>query len=713
MRTVHIILNAHLDPIWLWSWRDGLDEVLNTSHTICNLLDRHSDIVYTRGEAWVYEQIRKLDPALFSRIQAHVHGGRWATVGGWYIQPDCNLPSGFAMERQIALGARLFADYFGPIPQVAYNVDTFGHAASLPGLMRCAGQHSYVMMRPQEHEMALPSRLFRWRGYADGPEVTTFRIAKTYCSNITTPEALEEHLQACLTELPPGIDQTMCFVGIGDHGGGPTDELIAWCRANATRPDCRLIFSSPDRFFAALQPDLDKLPVVTGELQPHAVGCYSVFRPAKTLLKKAEYRLAGADFAAKDMPDAFATDLEKAWSQVCFHHFHDTLGGTCLPSAYHDVTEQLGRALAIGDEILTTTLRRRVVQMPGAPHQRLLFWNTAEEIFDDFLEIEPWLEWTKWQEGWGLVDEQGSMVPHQVMDAESAGANETRLLLSLRIAPGAIRAISLVDLRGRSSSIETKPEEIPARAHIILDGKNPGLNWPGIVRLPLPRFRVYEDTTDTWSHGVHRFERRNPVDAAWEGSAPIDEGPLMTSRVQTGRLGASRIQAEWRTYRDRPWIDLLLRVLWMERWRILKLEWNLPEGFVEREDGILGGSLLRPRDGKEYPLRDWTVLRNSSSGHSVAVIAPDVFGLDADASQLGLTLLRSCPLACHEPNPGSHPRTIFSDQGEHFFRFRFLAAPSLSADELDRIALGLNHPPSTATTTRGMPGRAGWGDYLP
>src|SRR5277367_5643191 len=104
MIKVHLVLNAHLDPVWLWSWRDGLDEVLNTSYYICNLLDRDPDIIYTRGEAWDYEQVRRIDPALFGRIRAHVRAGRWSTVGGWYLQPDCNAPSGFALERQIALG---------------------------------------------------------------------------------------------------------------------------------------------------------------------------------------------------------------------------------------------------------------------------------------------------------------------------------------------------------------------------------------------------------------------------------------------------------------------------------------------------------------------------------------------------------------------------------------------------------------------------------
>ena len=68
MRTVHLIFNAHLDPVWLWPWTAGVDECLNTCYTMCNTLDRHPDIIFTRGEAWVYEQVRRHDPALFKRI---------------------------------------------------------------------------------------------------------------------------------------------------------------------------------------------------------------------------------------------------------------------------------------------------------------------------------------------------------------------------------------------------------------------------------------------------------------------------------------------------------------------------------------------------------------------------------------------------------------------------------------------------------------------
>ncbi len=254
MIKVHIICNAHLDPVWLWSWRDGIDEVLNSTYYICNLLDKNPDVIYTRGEAWLYEQIYRIDPALFDRVRTHIKAGRWSTVGGWYLQPDCNLPSGFALERQIALGQEFFREHFGSAPRTAYNVDSFGHAATLPGYMQKAGQTSYVMMRPQENEFKLPARLFRWRGYANGPEVTTFRIAEGYC----TPEGFtEEHIRTAASERPRGVFHTMCFIGIGDHGGGPTEEMIEWCRAHRhSIPGLELVFSSPAKFYEAINPEL-------------------------------------------------------------------------------------------------------------------------------------------------------------------------------------------------------------------------------------------------------------------------------------------------------------------------------------------------------------------------------------------------------------------------------------------------------------------------
>jgi len=50
--TVHVILNSHLDPVWRWTWPQGVDEVLNTARTNCDILDEYPEVVIRRGEAW-------------------------------------------------------------------------------------------------------------------------------------------------------------------------------------------------------------------------------------------------------------------------------------------------------------------------------------------------------------------------------------------------------------------------------------------------------------------------------------------------------------------------------------------------------------------------------------------------------------------------------------------------------------------------------------
>jgi alpha-mannosidase len=713
VKTVHLILNAHLDPVWLWSWTDGLDEVLNTSHYICNLLDRHPDIIYTRGEAWIYQQIRQIDPRLFERIQAHVKAGRWSPVGGWYIQPDCNLPSGFAMKRQLALGQNLFGEYFGTVPSIGYNVDSFGHAATLPGLMRQAGQHSYVMMRPQEFELALPARLFRWRGYADGPEVTTFRIAQAYC----TPQGMnEDHLRASLTDLPVGVNHTMCFVGVGDHGGGPTEEMIAWCRAHRDFEGARLEFSSPEKFFAAIQPDVPGLPLFVGEMQMHAIGCYSVHRSIKTAIRRAEHGLLQAEIVAGKLPALEA--LSRAWERVCFHHFHDTICGTCLPSAYPQVEAQLGQALAIADETAALALRKHLLALGEDPAQRIVLFNASDLAFNDHVEVEPWLEWTKWNSRWHLIDEQNRSIDYQTITPESGADNQVRLLFPLRVEPAGTKVLRIVASAADESaapgvSADRNSLRTPSGTSVDLDTRR--ILFPTAGEFSLPDLLLYPDVSDTWSHGFDRYARVNGERAVWEKPQVIADGPLMASLFQTGLIGRSELRAEWRVYRDKPWIECLLRIVWNEKYRVLKFEWELPAEIVAREDGIMGASLKRQPDGRELPLRDWTRLQMNLQGnvHHLGIVAPDVFALSCEPRCAGFTLLRAATMAYHIPQPAAHPRDTISDRGEHAFRFRLMAGAQITAQALDEIATAWQRPLLRAEVTRGMRNRFLREDYRP
>lgn len=697
MKTVHLIFNAHIDPVWLWPWSAGLDEILNTCESVCNLLDRHPDLVFTRGEAWVYEQIELISPRLFERIRQHIRAGRWEVVGGWYIQPDCNLPTRRGFERQIELGRDYFRTTFGRFPRIGYNVDSFGHAATLPDIMAAYGQRHYVMMRPQEHEMNLPSRVFRWRG-PKGGEVVTFRIAAAYC---TSRGLSGEHIEASMTDLPQGMDHTMCFVGVGDHGGGPTESLVEWCREHQHAfSGARLVFSCPSRFFRAIRRQVEVLPVVEGELQHHAIGCYSVHRRVKSDLRLAEDRLEQAERAlAKDgaLRRRMAPALERAWKWACFTAFHDTMGGTCLPSAYRPVEWQIGTAQATADEVLNLRLRRLMVALPQDPRQRIVIANWSGRDFEGYVEHEPWLEWTEWQKDWVLLDERNRVVPHQNIEPEAVRGKMTRLLFRmtvprsghrvLRVARNRLRSRHLISPSGISLN-QTSRGEVQAR----------GPDGP----LVLPRLVMRRDSTDTWSHGVDRFAEREIGQMRWDKPRLIESGPLRHAWIVTGALGRSKMRAEWRFYQGEGFFDLILQVDWREEHRVLQLAYEPGGKVIHREDGIPGGTLRRDSDGRERPLMNFSRVQ-LSEGQVCGFASPDVYSVSSNYKQLVLTLLRSPLMAHHEPAPPRATRPIFSDRGMHSFRLRVFPGPAVSLDRLAGAAMELSNYLCVGDLTMGMP----------
>lgn len=706
MRTVHIILNAHLDPVWLWPWTAGVDECLNTCHTVCNTLDRHKDIIFTRGEAWVYEQVRRHDPALFRRIVRHIHAGRWSVVGGWWIQPDCNLPGYENMNQQIALGRAWFEQHLLFFPRIGYNVDSFGHTAALPDIMAAHGQHSYVFMRPMAHEANLPARVFRWRGRPGGAVINTFRIAHGYCT-VTPPEL--RLVEGALEGLPNGVTHTMCFLGVGDHGGGPNEHIIQWVRDHRDAiPGARLEFSSPERYFKALAPELEHLPLVTGELQMHAIGCYTAHRPVKLGVRRAENALAQARIALADAPrrerKATAPVLEEAWRTLCFNSFHDTLGGTCTPSAARAADDQLAGAKAAAETVLSETFRRRAHATPPDERQRLVVANFTDTTFRDFVEHEPWLEWTHWQPDWCLLDERNRLVPHQVIEPETLMPDTVRLLFPLTAEPGALRTVRIARNRtGKPAALVGADPGFSLTVQTDGSGTLQAADGPAVA---LPELRLIEDKSDTWSHNLDRFAGPQLDHAHWSEPVRVESGPLRHLWRTDGRIGESRICADWRRYRGQDFFELRLRVTWHEHHRLLRLSWSPGAKITSREDGIPGGGLPRASDGRELPLRDRSLLL-LADGSRAGVVAPEVFAVSGNAREVHLTLLRSCPFAHHDPKilPDRLEHYAWQDQGEHTFVLRFFPAGKATAKDLDRHALHLQQRPVVADLTRGMPGR--------
>ena len=182
-KTISMIGNAHLDPVWLWQWQEGYQEIKATFQSALDRMEENEDFVFTCACAGYYQWVEENAPEMFAQIQQRVKEGRWAVVGGMWIQPDMNVPSGECIARHLLYSQRYFKEKFGVTVNVGYNVDTFGHNAATPQLLRRSGIDNYVWMRPGMHENAqIPEGTMTWEGL-DGSTVKAYRIPESYCTH--------------------------------------------------------------------------------------------------------------------------------------------------------------------------------------------------------------------------------------------------------------------------------------------------------------------------------------------------------------------------------------------------------------------------------------------------------------------------------------------------------------------------------------------------
>jgi alpha-mannosidase len=717
--------NAHIDPVWLWRWPSGVVEALSTCRTAADILEEQSDVVFTQSDAWLHEQIETLDPVLFERIKNLIKREQWKIVGGWYIQPDCNLPTAESFRRHMRMGQAYFRSRFNLETDVGYNVDSFGHGAMLPSLLHEFGYDSYVMMRPNPSEKQLPGNLFRWQS-PDGKEVLTWRIIPSYSTK--TVGDLKEQVDKAIAGGNPVIPHVMCFYGVGDHGGGPTGEQLQWIRENSNSfTDAELIFSHPRQFFDAVKSYRDTLPVVKDELQFHSIGCYSVVRKVKTGIRKAEHELLCAEncITTYDRPDSASSrealarealareSLESAWKKVLFNQFHDTYGGTCIRQAYTDAENQLGFASTTANSIIYDTLIRHLVELPGSEHQRLVVFNLSDEFFSGCLEHEPWLQGQPFVGM--LLNEEGREVPYQIVRQPALVREKKMLIFEEELEPLSRKIYTLRPEQSDgefASDFDDVPTYLAAEPGIIKNanwtitpGRTAGQtssllrisNADGELLSPEGlQIRVLNDRSDTWSHGLKQFPEDPAGQFILKEASLEEDGPVRVSLRIEGEYGSSRLTLWARLYAQSSDIELQLYINWNESFKLAKLVLPFAASYDQRLDGIPGGQIRRPQDGSECPIVDWTL-----TDKGIGIASPHCFSLDGRESAVRFTLLRSPIYAWHHPaQPDPESLYFHTDQGEHWFTFR-IQCPS-SRERLRAAALSIHRRPICLDWTGGM-----------
>lgn len=687
-KELYMIGNSHIDPVWFWTWEEGMQEVKSTYASVLERMNEFEDFRFSSTSTVFFEWIEELLPEMFEEIRQRVKEGRWELAGGWFLEPDCILPCGEAFVREGLYGQRYLKSRFGKIAKTGSNVDSFGHNPSLPQILKKSGMDAYVFMRPR-----LDTPVFTWES-EDGSHVNAISLPAEYTTWFHDPTV--KNINVTL-ERTKGYDRMVCCYGVGNHGGGPTIENIQSIRAlensfSDEHADVHLKFSNYTEFLEDIRDW--KLPVRTGAFENVNEGCYANDGAFKQKNRLAETRLMEADTL---MSMAYLMgcgwmrqtgQMEKLWKNVLFNQFHDTMGGTIIKSAREEAVMQLGLACAEAGSIRALAVQNMANLMDttgeGFP---LLLFHTGGQDFDDLVEAE--LEWFC-QAPLTLLDPAGEEIPYQRIHTDAKVRHTTlggrrRFVFRAQIPScgfAVYRTVNREPALCHNNQMEIlNPETLVLENEMIcarfaaetgelvsLIDKDTGYDsLTGPVRI-----QVYLDQRDAWGGLQNRKYGKTQEQFTLVSIDKVESGPIREVIRVRSRLGATLLEQLYSLGAKERELRVENRLTYNHRWTLLKAAYPLGTShrYTEAETayGICKREISADDSAEYFMHRFVDVTDEEGAGLYIANDGKYAFNMDNGALQL--TLCRSAIYAQGSCDPDWENEVEsyqYMDQGETTF----------------------------------------------
>lgn len=730
MKRIHLVANAHLDPVWLWRWQEGCSEALSTFRTASELADEFQGFKFNHSESVLYEWVKDNSPALFEKLKTAVKEDKWHIMGGWYIQPDCNMPSGESIVRNIEKGKRFFKQEFGAEPTTAINFDPFGHSRGLVQILTKANYDSYVVCRPGKNDFPFKEQDFMWEGL-DGSEVMVHRSDENY--NSVWGHVAEELMDF----LPQKSEEevTLFLWGVGDHGGGPSRKDLQDLKELIEKDEnyC-IIHSTPEAYFAERKQINVKTPRVTEGLNPVAPGCYT----SQIRVKQKHRELENEIYSTEKMAAAAQVlcgreypkkEFDDAMQALLFSEFHDALPGTGTPLVEEDTL----RLLDYGLELMSRTKHYTALALAKGERRVedgnsvILFYNPHPYDITGVFACETGLPKQNWSTDflYPVVKFNGEEIPCQ---AEKECSNFNIDWRKKVVVQATLKAFSMNRMDVSWKPLPKRPvfDEIVSKPEYIFDNgamkvvidtttgllKEYSVGGKVCLKEGSMKLSCFDDTYNSWgikprTESMRRdFQLLSPHAASeycglQEKVIPavrvIEDGEVRTTVEAVFGLGASRAYLRYQLPKKGEGFELEAGVHFLEKEKYLKLTMNTSEG-----DKTFHGQIMFGREklkkGQETVSQKWCMVENTENATSVAVINNGTHGADMLGDELGITLLRSAGYSAADFTMGKTlqeeqwlPRM---EQGQRFYRFFIQGGASASMDEcLDRLAQAFNEMP--------------------
>ncbi len=681
--TLYFTSNAHIDAAWLWREKETVEVAKNTFSSVLKMMDAVPHFTYSQSSAVYYDWMETMYPDIFTGIKKRVDDGRWEITGGMWIEPDCNLISGESWMRHLLIAKKYFRTKFGKNIKLGWNPDSFGYNWNMPMFYNQARIDAFITQKIGWNDTnVFPYRVFWWES-PDGSRLFTY-FPFDYVNEITEPLRLVDWLRQY--EANTSFTNMMVLFGVGDHGGGPSMEMLDRIeRLKNVFIYPEIVHGTAENYISWLMSqDISEVPVWNDELYlEYHRGTYTTQAENKKYNRLGEVLLTNTEkfstFASYLGRPVDKYSLKQNWKKILFNQFHDILPGSSIREVYVDSKESYhsaftGAGIELEKSLSAIANKVNTSVVSGTP---LIVFNS--------------LNW-----------ERNDLVRHKL----AAGDQNSYLVYDIngREVPS---CISPVD--DNTNELLFVAEKVPAAGYKLFSIAANG----NIVKEPAPPymnvienefFRVIVDKETGWLKSIldkqnqkeilksegnmlQLLEDRPSAWDAWNIGLTGTEYPSMFRKAEL--VEQNKVRSVIRLYRDylKPGtlksfptetfpssfftqdiilykklnrIDFKTNIDWWESKTMLKVlfpvdvadtkaTYEIPYGSIERSTG---NSTSYEKAQREVPALKWVDL--SDENYGVSLLNNSKYGFDIKGSNIRLSLLRSPKWPDETADMGKH-----------------------------------------------------------
>jgi alpha-mannosidase len=690
---IYLLGHAHLDMAWLWNIEETWQAAQRTFTSALQLIQEFPELTFCHSTPALYEWIAVNRSDLFTQIQQQVTSGKWEIIGGLWVEPELNIIGGESIVRQLLYGQADTKARFGEITKVAWLPDTFGFCWQLPQFLKQAGIEYFVTQKMLWNDTnQFPHDVFWWEA-PDGTRI--FSLMSAPIGEGIEPVKIAKY--AVDWQEKTGLNHPLWLPGVGDHGGGPTRDMLEVARRWQTSPFLsELKFTTVVNYLDSISQQVDSsLPIWRDELylEFHR-GCYTTHADQKLANRRCEDLLYQAELFASLAAIASnqpypKTELESAWKQVLLNQFHDILPGTAIPEVYIDANRAWAQVNQVGNQILQQSLEAIAssIHLPPPPQPEAipvvvfnsLNWERSEviplriiagkEIYDtsgsrvttqltngELLFLAEGIPGVGYKLFW-LVDrsEETNLYGHTYSNHSDTIAEKTQISQTINL------ALRKWELENEFVCVNIDPETGDLTS--IFDKVNQQEVLGTLGGNQLQAFTDEGQYWDAWN--IDPNYEQNPLPPTQLLSIEwLETGQLRQSiRVQR-LLGKSKFIQDYILEFNSPILKIATQVDWHEKHVLVKAAFNFNWSADTVTYEIPCGSITRttrPQTAEEkakweVPAFRWADFPQGDR-YGVTLLNDSKYGYDAKPEQLRLSLLRSAQWPDPQADIGHHKFT--------------------------------------------------------